>query len=216
MAGFWKRSEKVQELVLNHLSHVQEAMALFAEATRAFFEKKNRSEAERLMLETHAAESKADDVRRDVEKSMIQGALLAPSRRQLLQIVDRVDTLANAAQATLHCLLGQSVDVPEAIQPLLLSILAETEALFVEVACGIRALLSGKNSEAVACAERIDEHESVVDRLERDAVKTLFGLSIDLAKKLHALRYIEALVEISDRAEDLADQMALVAAERAF
>jgi predicted phosphate transport protein (TIGR00153 family) len=216
MSGFWKKSEKVQDLVLSHLSHVEQAMALFAEATRAYFEKKDRNEAERLMLETHAAESKADDVRRDVEKSMIQGALLAPSRRQLLQIVDRVDTLANAGQATLHCLLGQSVEVPEAIQPLILSILTETETLFVEVSCGIRSLVSGKNADAVGCAERIDEHESVIDRLERDTVKTLFGLSIELAKKLHALRYLESLVEISDRAEDLADLMALVAAERAF
>jgi predicted phosphate transport protein (TIGR00153 family) len=216
MSGFWKKSEKVQQLVLSHLSHVQQAMTLFAEATRAYFLRKDRNEAERLMLETHEAESEADDVRRTVERTMIEGALLATSRRQLLQIVDRVDTLANAAQATLHSLLGQSIQIPEEIVPRILSILSETEALFGDVSCGIESLLSGRHADAMASAQRIDEHESVIDRLESETVKMLFSLGIDLARKLHALRYIEALVEISDRAEDLADQVSLVAAERAF
>ena len=216
MSGFWRKSERVQQLVLSHLDHVEQAVALFADATRAVFVRMDREEAERLMAETHKAESRADDVRRDVERSMIQGALLAPSRRQVLQIVDRVDTLANAAQATLHILLGQRIDIPQQIEPAVITILEETEALFVDVVCGIQSLLSGKNKDAMACSQRIDDHESSIDRLESDAVQELFRLDIDLSKKLHVLRYLEALVEISDRAEDLADQVALVAAERSL
>jgi predicted phosphate transport protein (TIGR00153 family) len=216
MFAFWKRGEVVQELVLKHIAHVQEAMTLFARATRAYFEEKAAETAMQLMYETHKAESRADDVRREVERTMVQGALLAPSRRQLLQLVDRVDSLANAAQGTLHYLLGQSVAVPSGIEPAVLSILDETEALFGEVECGIRSLFAGDSKSVLACAERIDQHESAVDKLETKATRALFDMSIDLAVKLHVHGYIERLVEISDRAEDLADQMALVAAERAF
>jgi len=216
MFAFWKKGEIVQELVLKHIAHVQQAMALFAQATRAYFNEKDAQAATQLMRETHQAESKADDVRREVERTMVQGALLAPSRRQLLLLVDRVDSLANAAQATLHYLLGQSVAVPKEIEPAVLRILEETEALFGEVECGIRSLFSGDGKAVLACAERIDQHESAVDRLETEATRALFDMSIELAMKLHVHGYIERLVEISDRAEDLADQMALVAAERAF
>jgi len=216
MSRFWKREVQIQQLVLSHLSFVEQAMKHFVGATRAYFVDRDPAEAERLMHETHKAESKADDVRFDVERALVRGALLAASRRQILQMIDRVDTLANAAQATLHCLLGQSVEVPLAIYPFVLKILEETESLFGVIACGIQSLLSGKNAEVLDCAAQIDAHESTIDRLQRDAVKELFALEIELAKKLHVLRYLEALVDISDRGEDLADQMALVAAERAF
>ncbi|MEW5825322.1 MAG: DUF47 family protein [Candidatus Bipolaricaulota bacterium] len=215
MFRFWKRTEEVQELVLRHLGHVRNAVELFVQATRAYFEEGDREKAARLTVETHKSESLADDVRREVERAMVQGALLSPSRRQLLLIVDRMDTLANAAQATLHYLLNQSVDVPSAMRSSVQEILAETEALFQDVDCGIRSLLAGHFSEALACAERIDDHESAVDRLHARATRELFALDIELARKLHVRGYFEALVDISDRAEDLADQMALVAAERA-
>lgn len=216
MFAFWKKGEQVQELVLKHIAHVQQAMVLFAQATRAYFVEKDAEKATRLMLDTHRAESKADDVRREVERTMVAGALLAPSRRQVLLLVDRVDSLANAAQGTLHYLLGQSVAVPAEIEPFLLEILEETEELFGEVECGIRSLLSGHGDTALGCAERIDQHESAVDRLETKATRVLFDLPIELALKIHVQGYIVRLVEISDRAEDLADQMSLVAAERAF
>ena len=216
MFRFWKRAEEAQELVLRHLEHVRNAVGFFVQATRAYFEEGDREKAAQLTVETHKAESLADDVRRDVERAMVQGALLSPSRRQLLLVVDRLDTLANAAQATLHYLLNQSVDVPDEMRPFVMDILAETEALFNDVDCGIRSLLAGQFSEALACADRIDDHESMVDRLHAKATRELFALDTDLARKLHVRGYFEALVDISDRAEDLADQVALVAAERAL
>ena len=216
MFAFWKRGKHVQELIVEHLSHVQQAMLLFAQATRAYLVEKDADKAARLMIETHKAESVADDVRREVERTMVQGALLAPSRRQFLQIVDGADALANAAQGTLHYLLGQWVAVPGEIEPFILRILEETEVLFDDVECGIRALLCGDSATSLACAERIDRHESVIDRLETEATRILFAANLELAQKLHVRGYIKTLVEISDRAEDLADQMALVAAERAL
>lgn len=216
MFAFWKKGEQARELILQHVDQVQQAMRLFAQATRAYFVEKDTADALRLMHETHKAESAADDVRREVERAMVSGALLAPSRRQFLLLVDHVDSLANAAQDTLHYLIGQSVEVPSELESPLLDILAETEALFGQVEQGIRSLLAERNGDALSCAERIDQHESTVDRFETRATKALFSLDIDLAKKLHVYGYMERLVEISDRAEDLADQMALVAAERAL
>ena len=216
MFGFWKRGEQVNDLILRHLAHVRQAVSLFADATRAYFVEKDVEKARRLMIETHKAESLADDVRREVEKTLVQGALLASSRRQLLLVVDGIDTLANAAQGTLHYLVNQSVDVPSEVVPFALKILEESEALFEDVDSAIRSVLSGDVQTALACAGRIDQHESAVDRLDAEATRTLFALDIELARKMHVRGYFELLALISDRAEDLADQVALVAAERAI
>jgi predicted phosphate transport protein (TIGR00153 family) len=216
MAGFWRKGERVQMLVRQHVDLVRRALESFAEATLAYVVETDVAKAEELMQATHAAESSADDVRREVEHEMVAGALLAPSRRQFLHLVDRVDALANAAQDTLHYLVGQSVDVPKSLHELVLEILSKTEALLSEVEQGVEALLGEKNAVALSCAERIDQLESAVDRLETHATRALFALDIDLARKLHVYGFIERLAGISDRGEDLADQMALVAAERAL
>lgn len=216
MLGLWKRGEQVNDLILRHVAHVRQAISLCGDATRAYFVDKDAEKARRLMVETHTAESHADDVRREVEKTLVQGALLASSRRQLLLVVDGIDELANAAQGTLHYLVNQSVAVPPEVVPLALKILEESEALFEDVDCAIRSLLTGDAKTAMQCAERIDQHESAVDRLDAEATRTMFSLDIELARKLHVRGYFGVLVLISDRAEDLADQIALVAAERAL
>lgn len=212
----WRKATRVQSLVLDHLACVRKAIDFFLESTNAYFTHEDEAEAKRLALETHRAEGQADDIRREAERTLIGGALLASSRRHVLEIIERVDTLANAAEATLDYLLVQHVDIPEEIKPTLLQMVDETGKIFGDVECGIRALLQGDRKETLACTERIETREGTIDQFERDAVKKLFRLDIGLSHKLHVAGYLDGLVEISDRAEDLSDRIVMVVAERAF
>jgi len=213
---FWRRRDEVRDLVFDHLACVSTALHAFEQATRAYFVNGDQEKAAELALETHRAEGKADDIRRAVEKAMITGALLPPSRRQILEVVERADTLANAAEASLDSLLLQQVRVPEPAVPSILGILEESLAIFKEVECCIQALFAGKPDEALRCADRIEQAEGRVDQKERNILKQLFSMDIDLAEKLHVTGYLADLVKISDRAEDLADRVALIVAERAY
>ena len=212
----WKKRDEVRKLVFDHLACVREALTAFQNATRAYFVDRDPEKAAALALTTHQAESKADDIRRAVEKAMITGALLPPSRRQILEVVERADTLANAAEASLDSLLLQQVSVPKSVVPAVLEILSETSGLYDEVECAIERLFAGKPEETLQCTDRIEQAEGRVDHIERDALKQLFSLDIDLAEKLHVAGYLGDLVKISDRAEDLSDRIALIVAERAY
>ena len=212
----WKKRDEVRTLVFDHLACVRLALEAFEKATRAYFVSGDYEKASEFALETHRAEGNADDIRRTVEKAMIAGALLPPSRRQILEIVERSDTLANAAEASLDSLLLQQVKVPEAVVPSILEILEESLEIFKEVECCIQALFAGKPEQTLQCTDRIEQAEGRVDRIERDALKQLFSMSIDLAEKLHVAGYLADLVKISDRAEDLSDRIALIVAERAY
>ena len=64
--------------------------------------------------------------------------------------------------------------------------------------------------------DRIEKGEGKIDRIERELVRQVFRSDVKLAQKLHLLGYVNRLVEISNRAEDLSDQISLVVAERAF
>ena len=216
MFGAWKKAQQVQGLVFEHLAQVRRNIDLFLDSARAYFTEGGGEEAERLALETHRAEGAADDVRRRVEMALIKGALLAPSRRQVLEIIERVDTLANAAEATLDYLLVQQVDVPAEIVPVLREILDLTAHVFENVECGIHALFEGNRDRVTECMEEIERGEGKIDHLERGANKTLFRLDCEMARKLHVYGLIDNLVKISDRAEDLSDRIAMITAERAF
>ena len=212
----WKKRDEVRDLVFDHLACVSTALHAFEQATRAYFVDSDHKKAAEFALETHRAEGKADDIRRSVEKAMISGALLPPSRRQILEVVERVDTLANAAEASLDSLLLQHVKVPEASISSILEILEESMAIFKEVECCIQSLFAGKPDEALQCADRVEQAEGRVDQVERETLKHLFSMDIELAEKLHITGYLVDLVKISDRAEDLADRIALIVAERAY
>ena len=211
---FGKRKATIERLVLEHLAQVRESVDRFGEATRGFFSDEDAEKAASFALETHRAEGRADDLRREVERSLISGALLAPSRRQILEVIDGVDTLANAAESTLDYLLIQRVDVPSELVHGVLQILDVTLDIFEEVECAVRLLFTGPREKTIECTERIEHREGKVDQIEHDLTNRLFRLNLDLAQKLHVAGYIEELVEISDRAEDLADRIALVIAER--
>ena len=216
MLRLWKKSGEVQVLVHEHLGQVRTTIEAFLAAARCYLKDSDEGLAHRLALQTHRAESAADEVRRRVERALIGGALLASSRRQVLEIIERVDTLANAAEATLDYMLVQRVDVPEEIAPFLLDVLDVTATLFDDVEAGIHALFSGDRQGTLDCTERIERAEGAIDRIERQATKRLFRSDLEMAQKLHVHGLIDRVVKISDRAENLADRIAMITAEKAF
>lgn len=216
MLGMWKQAQKVAELVMEHVAQIRVAMDAFFQSTKAFLEDRDRERAETLATETHRAESEADDIRRRVEQKLLAGVLLAASRRQILEIMEQVDRLASSAQTALNYLLVQHVQIPPDILPLLLEILAESKTVFADVECGLKALFAGDRAQTSQCMTRIDQCESRVDKIEQRASRALFNMNLDLAHKMHVQSLIRSVVEISDRAQDLADSITRITAERAF
>jgi len=216
MLAIWKKSKEVQAHVFEHLGQVRRTIDAFLESSRAYLTANDAEEADRLALETHRAEGVADDIRRAVEAKLIGGALLATSRRQVLELIEQVDTLANAAEATLDYLLTQRVEVPPNTADRVIEILGATATVFDDVECGIHALFEGDRDGTVAWTERIDAGEAKIDHMERQATQELFRMDLDLAHKRHVHGFIDQLVKISDRAEDLADRIAMITAEKAI
>ena len=196
--------EEVARLIREHLEQVAAAVEAMAEGVRALVEGKPAAELAEIALKTHEREGRADDIRRKTELTLVQGALLAGRRRTLLRLVEEEDRVANAAEAVMDYLALQNVKVPELLRPLVLQILQETQRQIQAVKLAIEALVEGK-PEAVKLAEEVEYREGRIDALERRCMNRLFAADLPLAEKLLIRDFIEKLVEISDRAEDLSD-----------
>ena len=208
----WKKQKRIEDLVLKHLEKVEESLAHYQQALAAYLDG-DIDKAGELAFATHTAEGRADDVRREVEAALLGGALLASSRGETLEVVEQVDKLANAGEETLDYLLLQQVEIPEDVKPFIRDIAAKTAEIADEVHASMHLLFENMDA-ATEHTKQIEIKESEVDRIEREAVKTIFKMDIDLAWKLQIYGLIEELVEISDRAEDLSDRIDMVIARR--
>jgi len=212
---FFRKGKKIEELVLRHLHQVDTTLVAFHESLMAYVVEKDVEKAKELAFKTHDAEGRADDIRREVEMELLAGALLATSRRDILEIIEQVDRLANSGEATLDTLLLERIDIPKEIETYIEQIAEETGKIREEVNSALHALFRDPSS-ALAHTKQIEILEGNVDRLEREALKTIFKMDIELARKLQLREFIEELVEISDRAEDLSDRIDIMVAERSL
>lgn len=210
---FWRKHKEIEALVLEHLGHVDATLQAFSRSLDAYLREGDIETADRYALETHLAEGRADDARRRIETQLLSGSLLPTSRRDILQIIEQVDRLANAAEEILDYLLLQRVEVPDGIMPEITEIGVQSNNTFDEVKKAVTSLFQNVD-QALEHTKAIEQLEGEVDHLERRAVKRLFALDIELARKLQISGFIQRLVRLSDRAEDLSDLIELIVAAR--
>jgi len=210
---FWKKQQQIETLVFEHLDRVDESLQYFIQSLNAYVQAGDVQEADRLALETHKSEGQADDVRRRVEAQLLAGALMPASRRDILQLVEQVDRLANAAENALDHLLLQRIEIPDAMRPGIVEITAKTEVIFSHVKGAISNLFK-KMETALEHTAQIERIEGEIDHIERKILKKLFELDLDLSHKLQVNSFIRSAVELSDRAEDLSDHIELMVAQK--
>jgi len=208
-----RRQKEVQALVHEHLELVEGTVRLFLESIRAYLVDGDVETASERALETHRAEGRADDARRRIENHLLAGSLLPNARKDILELIEQVDRLANAAEGTLDYLLIQRIEIPEGIGPMLLEIADISGTIFAEVRAAVDALFADMK-HTVEHTRTIESLEGDVDHLERKAGKALFKQDIELARKLQVYGFIKSLVKFSDRAEDLSDLIEVMVAQR--
>jgi len=210
---FWKKQQEIETLVFEHLDRVDESLRYFIQSLNAYVQERDLEKADQLAFETHKAEGQADDVRRRVETKLLAGALMPASRRDILQLVEQTDRLANAAENALDHLLLQRIEIPDVMRPGIVEITAKTEVIFSHVKGAISNLFK-KMETALEHTEQIELIEGEIDQIERKILKKLFELDLTLAHKLQVNSFIRSAVELSDRAEDLSDHIELMVAQK--
>ena len=210
---FWKKQQEIEDLVFEHLNRVDESLRFFIQSLNAYVQEGDVEKADAMALETHKSEGQADDVRRRVETQLLAGALMPTSRRDILQLVEQVDRLANAAENALDHLLLQRIEIPDVIRPGIVEITAKTEVIFSHVKGAISNLFK-KMETALEHTAQIELIEGEIDHIERKILKKLFELDLDLSHKLQVNSFIRSAVELSDRAEDLSDHIELMVAQK--
>ncbi len=201
----WRKREesKVMALIERHLEKVGESLQSMLSAMENYLQGSIDS-AEACVSETHATESEADDIRREISDLLHKGAFLPLFREDVMTLVATVDEMASHAEDCCDFIIIQRPNVPDALKDDFLRVARDSVAILAPLQEGVTKL-SEDFSITRAKVEEVHVAESAVDELERELSRRIFSTDLTLAQKMHLNHLVNVIVDIPDIAEDAAE-----------
>jgi predicted phosphate transport protein (TIGR00153 family) len=206
----FKKEKKVIDLILKHLNTVEESL-MTAMKTIETYLKGDIPEAKSLALKVDGIETQADFVRFTIRDKLYSGAYLPMIREDIYNVVEKIDKVCDAAEACCDFFLDQRPEVLEELKPQFLRVTRESFGILGPLKEAMLNYLGegGKVKVIREKAKQVGIKESDVDKIEWDLTRQIFTSSLDWGHKVHLRLCLHTIVEISDRAEDAADQLEL-------
>lgn len=212
---FFGKGERVFKLVEQHFEDVVECYGAFVVFMEGIIARESPERMEELYKIVDALEGEADHVRRNLIP-LLSGTVLSTTRGEILNISQSVDKIANMCQGISRKILVEKITVPAILNDDIKEILKQTEEQLNMLSEAISQLFNDykKLEDEDSMLKKIKTKESEVDILENNALKKLFSLDITLAEKMHCSRSVDALCDISDHIEDIADHLQVMVVMR--
>lgn len=207
------RSSKIIEKQIDEfLDVVAEGGLVYKEGVKAYLEG-DSTDFEARIAAIDKLESRADKLSKEVESNLYSQSLIPEHRGDVLGLLENADNIIDTAKASLHQFDVEQPNIPEELNTQYLK-LAEAgfqavEAVIVSARAFFRDVDTVKDN-----LYKVHHYEKEADQISDGLKKTIFSSSLELAHKIH-LRYFALNVEkVSDKAEDVADRLAIYAIKR--
>jgi len=204
----FKKEKEVIDLVIKHLDKVEESLATALKCVETYLSG-NIPEAKVLALKVDNLETQADFIRYNIRDRLYLGAYLPMVREDIYSLVERMDKVDDAAEACCDFFLDQRPEIPQDMKDQFLSVARESFSIMVPLKEGLLTYFEGEGDIDIIRekAKQVGVKESDVDKIEWDLTRHIFTSSLDYGHKIHLRLCLDTIVEISDRAEDAADQL---------
>lgn len=211
-----RRERKVQKLLGRYMDIWLACIRAFRDAWDIYLNEGITEEFLYRVDATHKEESRADDMRRQIEHELYAKALIPESRGDILGTLETVDRLLTEAEWTLYEIQLQEVQIPEPIRPNIVKTVDLTCSCCEMVNKAVRALFvaGGRARDIEALTDEIDDLESEVDHLERSMIRAIFKLDTDTGEKMMLKGLVRRLTKVSDGAEHVADRLTIISVKR--
>ncbi len=208
---FYRKEKEVNKLILKHLEEVDNCLMTALKTVEGYLTS-NVQEAKSLAIEVDQIETDTDSIRREIIGKLYSGAYLPSLRSDILHLVEHLDKIANGAEACCDFFLDQRPEIPEEMKNNFFKIMENSISSFVPLKEAIGSFFTDKfDIETIReKAKEVGIIESAVDKEEWDTTRDIFNTELDYGHKIHLKLCLESIVEISDRAEDAADELEII------
>ncbi|MBC8199260.1 MAG: DUF47 family protein [Desulfobacteraceae bacterium] len=209
----FKKENRVEVLIFEYMDTLKLTQESFLDALNACLEDNKCDDFDFLITQTHKHESKADDIRDEINDLMYSKALIPDSRGDIMRLIEAIDMIPHYFERVLFVMQTQKVRIPEFlvldVKELIrislecCDLLSKQLALHLKQKLGIRSILS-----------TIDTNESHCDHIERRIITKIFDSDLDPFIKLQLKELIVTMGEISDQADRVSKQINIINMKR--
>ena len=170
--------------------------------------------AEVLMKEVEDQERVADELRREIEAMLYQGAFLPVNRGDYARLSELIDSVADAAESAAHALILAKPKIPSDLKKEILDLLNASLETYKLVETSVK-MLNTNVDGAIEYAKKTELAEEDADKIEYALLRKVFESErITTFAKLIWNQVVTKIGDIADRAEDASDQVLLIALKR--
>jgi len=210
-----RSSIKIERQIDEFLNQISEAGLLFKSGTEAYL----AGDAERFaakLTDITLKEHRGDELRRTIETALYSKTLIPESRGDVLELLESLDYLLGGFKGALWRIEIESPEIPDAFHAAILelsdSVVNTAEAIVLSARAFFKDLSTTTNHmHKVSFWET--ECDKIVSRLQRDIFR---DDSLRLSHKMQLRDYTHSLDKIADKAEDVADKLAIYVIKRSL
>jgi len=159
------------------------------------------------------AESQADFLRRDIERMLYEHELLPDSRGDLLNLLEECDRVANRIESVIRNVSMRRVEIPSELNRCVAEILVPSQSAVETLMAAVR-LLFVEPAKVKPAVDDIDRLESECDQIQHTTIRSIYGMDLELARKMQLEALIKDLGSIADRAEGAAHALEIISIKR--
>lgn len=211
--SLWKKQKEIEGAVEEYLAETEKCFGAFSQAFDIYLAEGLSDNFERKIEQTHAHEARADDKRREIEQAMYERALIPESRGDILGMLEALDLVPNKCESVLYQIWFQDMSVPSEYGQELKKLVRVNRESYEALCQAVRHVFADVEKVMDAVGQ-VDQKESESDRIERNLIKSIFDAPGDKAEKILLKELILEIGAISDRAENAADRVRIIAIKR--
>lgn len=208
----WKKEQSIIDKIEGYLDQVDTCRNHFRKCIEKLLLEPDDDENQAILEEVHRSESKADDLRRDIELQLYQRALIPESRGDVLGLLETMDAIPGLFQSLCYQFLLEKIIVPEQFRERYLRLVDVNLKSYDLVRQAVLGLFYKK--EVKELTDLVDAVESDSDRIERNLIRDIFSSKLDKADKILLKEIVINTGDISDQAEIVKDRLILAIVKR--
>ncbi|MFX0006133.1 MAG: DUF47 domain-containing protein [Promethearchaeota archaeon] len=211
-----RNEENAMNLTLIHTQKVLECIVEFDKGLSFFLEEKNIDLALKVFFRVDELEHQADGIRRNILNMLSQAKLPSKIRENLMNLVKRIDDIANAANASARILISMNhmdfLNLGEDIHKNILDISRITVEAIKKINLMVDQLLKAKDTNIQSLGEEVNKLEHQCDEKHYTISRMLVSnhLQINPFSAIVIYNCISTMEAISDNAEDVADYIIML------
>ena len=210
---FWDKTKRVETMLADYFDRCDRCYRQFEGAFEIYFSTGPTEEFDEAVGKIHRLEAACDDLRREIEYLLYGKALLPESRGDLLGLLETFDRLPNIAETVAFLFSCQKMLLPADLHPAYKDLLRVNVEAYDLARRTVDTMMT--NPKATLHVTKDVEHkESESDRLERDLIRAIYKRDMAMGEKFALKEAVLLIGSISDRAETLADRVAIIAIKR--